>query len=49
MTINTADCLKCIYGELVDNKKIHCKYRDKTYFYGQRIPCDDGKRDKDKN
>lgn len=43
--INTSECESCIYSKINDTNKarvtVHCTYRDKTYYYGQRIPCED--------
>lgn len=41
--IITSECLQCDYGsECKDNKqKVHCSYKNKDYFFGQRIPCED--------
>lgn len=45
MIIAGADCEGCVY--LVDttdaNHKIICRARDRQYYYGQCIPCDDKK------
>lgn len=39
------DCLECVHGTVVKNSKsdirIVCDARDKEYFYGQRLVCDD--------
>ena len=47
-TITTDECKECVYGEMIEESKkrikVHCTYRDRTYFYGQRIPCEDKKR-----
>ena len=46
--IITSQCEKCIYGTLDETNKarikVHCAARDKTYCYGQCIPCDDYKK-----
>ena len=38
------DCEKCIYGITNEQTKakiiIHCKLKNKNYYYGQRISCD---------
>ena len=43
-TITTNECEKCKYGtvDYTDKAKlpVYCSYKDKTYVYGQRIPCD---------
>ena len=44
-TINSTECTTCKNG-LLDNSnkariKVHCKLKDKTYYYGQYIQCDD--------
>ena len=43
--IITTECLECEYGSMCDDKqKVHCAYRNKNYFFGQRIPCEDKKK-----
>ena len=43
--IITSECEECRYGSIDDTNKarvmVHCSYRDKYYFYGQCIPCED--------
>lgn len=43
--IITDECETCTYGSTFDDEKgrlrVMCSYRDKTYWYGQCIPCDD--------
>ena len=38
------DCNGCKYYQLKEESKrdvfVHCIYKDKTYFYGQRICCE---------
>lgn len=45
--IITSECEECRYGLIDDSNKarvmVQCLYRDKKYFYGQCIPCDDKK------
>lgn len=41
---DTSECVGCKYGKLVKTKEkphyyIKCKYKDKTYSYGQRLEC----------
>ncbi len=42
--IITSECEKCIYSTInEENKaqiKIYCSAKDKTYYYGQCIPCE---------
>ena len=44
-TINSTECTTCKNGLLDDSNKarikIYCKLKDKTYYYGQYIQCDD--------
>ena len=44
-TINSTKCTTCKNGLLDDSDKarikVHCKLKDKTYYYGQYIQCDD--------
>ncbi len=44
-TINTAECVECIYGTIDETDPsrlyVNCSVRNKKYYYGQRIPCDD--------
>ena len=43
-TINSTECITCKNGLLDDSNKarikVHCKLKDKTYYYGQYIQCD---------
>jgi len=43
-TITTNECEKCKYGTIDYSNKaklpVYCSYKNKTYVYGQRIPCD---------
>jgi len=47
MIIAGKDCDKCQYSLINDSSKskvvIYCKARDKTYIWGQSIPCEDKK------
>ena len=51
-TITTDECRECAYGEILEESKraikVHCSYRNRTYFFGQRIPCEDKKREGEK-
>jgi len=42
--IITSECESCVYGNVDDSDKakvmIYCKAKDKTYYYGQYIPCE---------
>lgn len=42
--IITSECEFCLYGTVDDTDKakvkVYCSYKDKTYYYGQCIPCD---------
>lgn len=53
MINNTSDCEKCKYAKIDEaNKariKIICSYRDKIYYYGQHIECDDYEKEGVKN
>lgn len=42
MIICGQECEDCIHyvDELEDRRKIYCSYKEKTYWYGQCIPCD---------
>ena len=44
MIIAGTDCKKCDFFKEKDNDKIICLARNKTYFYGQYVPCDDKKK-----
>lgn len=50
--IITSECEQCIYSTINDEDKarvkIYCKVKDKTYYWGQCIPCD-YKEEKNKN
>lgn len=49
--ITTDQCETCVSGDIIEESKariyVYCKLRDKTYFFGQCIACDDYKRRKD--
>lgn len=42
--INTSKCLECRYGILNDSNKarvkVYCIEKDKHYYYGQCVPCE---------
>lgn len=42
--IITSECEQCIHSAINEEDKakvtIYCKVKDKTYFWGQCIPCD---------
>jgi hypothetical protein len=44
MIIAAEDCESCIHSTINDNDKarvtIYCKVKDKSYIWGQCIPCD---------
>ena len=44
--IITSECLDCEHGFVCEdnNQKVHCSLKNKDYFFGQRIPCEDKKR-----
>lgn len=37
-----SDCEKfrCRYFAEIDNKKVYCGFKEKEYYYGQCIPCE---------
>ena len=43
--INTADCVNCVYCTVEEVDKahiyVHCDKREKKYFWGQTVPCED--------
>lgn len=43
--INASKCEECEYGSTDDSNRaritIYCSKKNKKYFYGQYIPCDD--------
>ena len=52
MIITGKDCENCIYGTLFENDngilKSYCRNRDKEYYYGTSIPCEDRRMDNGK-
>lgn len=42
--ITTDTCENCRYGTVLEENKalikVYCSIKDKTYFYGQCIPCE---------
>ena len=49
--IITSECENCIYGEVYCTEKkilkVHCDKRDRHYYFGQCIPCEDRVKRKD--
>ena len=52
-SINSTECTTCKNGLLDDSNKarikVYCKLKDKTYYYGQYIQCDNKEKKKDGN
>ena len=49
MIICGKDCNDCVYASFDDDKaklKVHCSARNKDYYYGQSIPCEDKEKKK---
>ena len=47
-----SECEECEYSNIrgeKNNLKIYCEAKEKTYFYGQYVPCDLKKKRKDIN
>lgn len=48
--ICTSECVKCTHGTLDDSDKskvkIICSVKEREYYYGQKINCDDFNKDK---
>ncbi len=42
--IITSECEKCIHSSIDETNKgrikLYCRIKDKTYYWGQCIPCD---------
>lgn len=42
--IITSECEECIYSTINEESKarvkVYCSIKDKTYYFGQCIPCD---------
>ena len=49
--ITTDECEHCRYGTVIEEDKAHikvyCVKKDRTYYYGQCVPCDDKSKVKD--
>lgn len=44
MVVAGSDCEKCLYFMPCENRaKVKCEARDREYYFGQRIPCEDRK------
>lgn len=43
--IITTECIKCKHGSICkyNDQKVHCSEKNKDYFLGQRIPCENKK------
>ena len=43
------DCENCIYSTIDDTNKarirVYCDARDRQYWWGQNVPCEDKKKD----
>lgn len=48
--IITSECEECIYGIIDDSNKarvkVKCTQKEKEYYYGQCIPCDNKRKRK---
>lgn len=44
--ISTSECIECENGSISNNnsQKVHCSLKNKEYFYGQKIPCENKKK-----
>ncbi len=46
--INTSECEECRYGTLREESKakvkVYCSIKEKEYYYGQCIPCENKKK-----
>ena len=46
--INTSECENCIHSTIIEESRsriyVLCAARDKKYYYGQCVPCDDMKK-----
>ena len=53
MIIVGEKCQDCIYADIDDSNKakiiVHCDFRDKKYFWGQCISCEDYKKNEQNN
>ncbi len=42
--IITSECEQCVHSTIIENKKseikVHCDVKDRTYYWGQCIPCE---------
>lgn len=51
-TINTSECEFCKYGTVDDSNKarvmVYCSYRERWFYYGQNILCEDLEKEKSK-
>lgn len=50
--ITTDECEYCKYGSVIEEDKAHikvyCSIKDKYYYFGQCIPCDNKRVEEDK-
>lgn len=57
MILAGVDCENCVYGSIDETDKtklrVYCQYKDRNYYYGQCIPCENktkrAKDDEDEN
>ena len=51
--ILTSECEECIYGVIDESDKarikVKCTYKDKEYYYGQCIPCNNKSKKEEEN
>ena len=41
MLVAGRDCENCVHADIKESGDVFCHYRNKKYFYGQYVPCDD--------
>lgn len=41
MLVAGRDCENCVHADIKESGDVFCHHRNKKYFYGQYVPCDD--------
>lgn len=49
MLVAGRDCENCVHADIKESGDVFCHYRNKKYFYGQYVPCDDKEEREDEN
>lgn len=48
MLVAGRDCDGCVHAEIKERGDVFCHLRNKKYFYGQYVPCEDKEEERGK-